>query len=127
MRDRTRWTLHLAAALVLVVGLSAHLAVMHLSPSLHLAAAPGARPVAWASVVARTRGAAWAIGYVVLLGAGLYHGLYGLRTLLRELGPRPGTGRTLDATLAAAGVALFVFGAWVAVRGAAVARAAAGG
>ena len=124
MRDRTLWTFHVAAGVVILLALGLHMAVMHLDATLAVFATPGAHPVDWASVVARTRAIGFTVTYVVLLGAALFHGLYGLRNILRELGPRPSLARALDTGLSVFGLALFAFGAWVAVQGQAVARAA---
>jgi succinate dehydrogenase hydrophobic anchor subunit len=59
------------------------------------------------------------VSYIVLLGAALFHGLYGLRNILFELGPGPGIKRALTALLLLMGVGLFGYGAWAAwaVRG----------
>ena len=47
---------------------------------------------------------------VVLLGAALFHGLYGLRNILFELGPGAGVKKTLNAVLAVGGVVTDRFG-----------------
>ena len=124
MRDRTLWTFHVLAGVVIVFALGLHMAIMHLEATLGLFATPGAHPVDWASVVARTKAAGFTAIYVVMLGAALFHGLYGLRNILRELGPKPVLAEALDAGLAAIGLALFAFGTWAAVQGQAVARGA---
>ena len=48
--------------------------------------------------------------YIVLLGAVLYHGFYGLRTILMELGLQKTTQRKLTASLWVIGIILFVIG-----------------
>ncbi len=123
MRDRTLWTFHVAAGLVILLALGVHMAIMHLDATLGVFATPGAHPVDWASVVARTKAAAFTVTYVVMLGAALFHGLYGLRNILRELGPQPRLARAVDTGLSVLGLALFAFGTWVAVQGQAIARA----
>ena len=57
----------------------------------------------------------FAVTYVVLLGAALFHGLYGFRNILLELNPAAGLRRLVNVGLTLAGLALFVFGAWVAL------------
>ncbi|MGO9178297.1 MAG: hypothetical protein ACLQHS_03340 [Candidatus Limnocylindrales bacterium] len=115
MRDRTLWTWHIDAALVVLVLLSLHMAIMHLSATLGIFGVPGVSPVGWASVVARMKSWFFAITYVVLLGAALYHGLYGFRNILLELNPGAPMRRTINVGLSAIGLALFVFGTWAAL------------
>jgi succinate dehydrogenase / fumarate reductase membrane anchor subunit len=65
-------------------------------------------------VVARAKSTFFAIAYVVLLGAALFHGLYGARNILFELGPSPALKRAANGVLLVAGLGLFVLGAWAA-------------
>ena len=115
MRDQRLWTWHLLAGGVIFVFLGLHMAIMHLDSTLGLAGTPGAGPTEWASVVARMRSVAFAGSYVVLLGAALYHGLYGLRNIVFELSPPAAVCRALNVLFWIAGLALFGFGAWVAL------------
>lgn len=125
MRDRALWTLHIAAAAVILVLLGLHMGVMHLDIASGTLGAEGSHPVDWASVVVRMRMALLTISYVGLLAAALYHGLYGLRNILLELNPRAGVRTAINWALSVAGFALFAFGAWAAL--AAPAAATAGG
>ena len=115
MRDRTLWTLHIGAGAVILVFLGLHMAIMHLDATLGIFGTAGAKPVDWASVVLRMKSLFFAVTYVVLVGAALYHGLYGLRNILLELNPGPGLRRTIDVGLSMLGLALFVFGTWAAL------------
>ncbi len=126
MRDRTLWTWHVAAGVVILVLLGLHMAIMHLAETLGIFGVPGTMPVDWASVVERMRSAFFAVSYVVLLGAALYHGLYGFRNILLELDPGAGLRRAIDLGLSALGVALFVFGSWVALAAPGVATSVGG-
>jgi succinate dehydrogenase hydrophobic anchor subunit len=112
MRDRTLWTWHIGAGLVILVLLGLHMAIMHLNQTLGIS---GAEPVEWASVAQRATSAFFTVTYVILLGAALYHGLYGLRNILLELNPGPTVRRIVDVGLAVLGVGLFVFGTWAAL------------
>jgi succinate dehydrogenase/fumarate reductase cytochrome b subunit len=115
MRDQRLWTWHLIAGVVILVFLGLHMAVMHLNTFLGLfTAAVGQAPVDWENVIARSRTAFFSVTYIVLLGAALFHGLYGLRNILFELGPGPGVKKTLTAVLLLVGVCLFGYGAWAA-------------
>lgn len=115
MRDRTLWTWHLAAGVVILVFLGLHMAIMHLDSTLGIFNPAGAKPVDWASVVLRMRSLFFAITYVVLLGAALYHGLYGLRNILLELHPGAALSATVNVGLWLVGLGLFGFGAYVAL------------
>jgi succinate dehydrogenase hydrophobic anchor subunit len=114
MRDRSLWTWHVTAGGVILVFLAVHMGIMHLDEILGAGNPAGGHPIDWANVVARGRGLFFPVTYVVLLGAALFHGLYGLRNILHELGPGPSLKVALDRLLVAAGLALFVVGTWAA-------------
>jgi len=117
MRDQKLWTWHVAAGLVILVLLGLHMVVMHLDsivkvPSLNPA---GDEPIDWKNVTARGRMVFFAVTYVLLLGAALFHGLYGLRNILFELNPGPSVKKALSALVVIVGLGLFVLGSWAAV------------
>ena len=112
MKDRTAWTLHVGAGVVILVLLGLHMGIMHLDATLGIFGIAGVKPVDWASVVERMKSVFFAVTYVVLLGAALYHGLYGLRNILLELNPGPRLRRLITGGLSLFGLALFVFGTW---------------
>lgn len=115
MNDRTLWTWHIGAGVVILVLLGLHMAIMHLDATLGIFGTADAKPVEWASVVERMKSLFFAVTYVILLGAALYHGLYGLRNILFELNPGPTLRRLINVGLSLAGLALFVFGTWAAL------------
>jgi succinate dehydrogenase hydrophobic anchor subunit len=124
MRDQKLWTWHLLAGVVILVLLGMHMTVMHLDSVVHL---PGYNPagghaVDWANVVARGKGAALGATYVLLLGAALFHGLYGARNILFELNPSSGLKKVISAVLLLAGLGLFAFGTWAAIASHALAK-----
>jgi succinate dehydrogenase hydrophobic anchor subunit len=59
---------------------------------------------------------------VVLLGAALFHGLYGLRNILVELNPAAWLKKTISVVLLLLGLGLFVYGSWAAVAARALAK-----
>ena len=122
MRDQRLWTWHLLAGLVIFVLLGLHMAIMHLDTLLGWFNPEGLRPIAWESVLQRARMGFFTVSYVVLLGAALFHGLYGLRNILFELGLARGTKGLVSVVLALGGAGLFVFGAWAAWTAGALAR-----
>ena len=122
MRDQRLWTWHVLAGLVILALLGLHMAVMHLDTLLGWFNPDGMKPIAWASVLERARMGFFTVSYVVLLGAALFHGLYGLRNILFELGPGRGVKGLISVVLALGGAGLFVFGAWAAWAAGALAR-----
>jgi succinate dehydrogenase hydrophobic anchor subunit len=103
MRDRTLWTWHIGAGLVILVLLGLHMVIMHLDTTLGIFGTEGAEPVEWESVAVRAQSVFFTVTYVILLGAALYHGFYGLRNILLELNPGPGLRRVVNVGLTAPG------------------------
>jgi succinate dehydrogenase / fumarate reductase membrane anchor subunit len=117
MRDQKLWTWHILAGGVILVLLGMHMTIMHLDKVVHLAGynPAGGRPIDWANVVARGKSAFMPVSYVLLLGAALFHGLYGLRNILLELNPAAWLRKAIGLVLLLGGLGLFAFGSWVAV------------
>jgi succinate dehydrogenase / fumarate reductase membrane anchor subunit len=115
MRDRTLWTWHIGAGVVILVLLSLHMAIMHLGSTLGILGTASEEPTGWASVAARAQSLFFTATYVLLLGAALFHGFYGLRNILLELNPGATLRRAINAGLSLLGLALFVFGTWAAL------------
>ena len=127
MRDRTLWTWHIGAGVVVLVLLGLHMVIMHLNNTLGIFGTVGTAPTDWASVAARARSLFFTVTYVLLLGAALYHGFYGLRNILLELNPGATLRRVINAGLSLLGLALFVFGTWAAIAAPGAATGAATG
>lgn len=117
MRDQALWTWHLLAGAVIAVLLGLHMGIMHLDAILKIANPAGGHPIDWANVAARTKSAAFMVTYILLLGAALYHGFYGLRNILYELNPNRALKQAISAVLVLAGIGLFAVGTWSAVVG----------
>lgn len=124
MRDQKLWTWHVLAGLVIAVFLGLHMTVMHLEVIVGIFNPAGGHPIDWANVVARAKTLFFPVSYVVLLGAALFHGLYGTRNILFELNPSAGLKKVIGTVLLLIGVGLFVLGTWAAVTSHALARAA---
>ena len=114
MRDQKLWTWHLAAGAIILFLLGLHMAIMHLDALLGIFNPAGGHPIDWANVVARGQSLAFTLNYILLLGAALFHGLYGLRNILFELDPAPPLKKALGWVLILVGVGLFIFGTWAA-------------
>jgi succinate dehydrogenase / fumarate reductase membrane anchor subunit len=90
MRDQKLWFWHIAAGVVVLVFLALHMAIMHLDSLINISNPAGGHPIDWANVVARGQSVFFATTYIVLLGAALFHGLYGLRNIIFEVVSGPG-------------------------------------
>jgi succinate dehydrogenase / fumarate reductase membrane anchor subunit len=114
MRDQKLWTWHVLAGLVILVFAGLHMAIMHLDAVLGIFSPVGGDPLEWPNVVARAKSAFFMATYIVLLGAALFHGLYGFRNIVYELNPPAGIKAAVSWALVLAGAALFVLGTWAA-------------
>ncbi len=117
MRDTSLWSWHVIAGLVILVLLGLHMGMMHLNGILHLSVfnpEVDKAPIDWENVAHRGRQVTFVVFYGLLLAAGLFHGLYGLRNILFELNPAPGLKSAISIVLLLVGVVLMVFGTWAA-------------
>ncbi len=122
MRDAKLWTWHVAAGIVILVFLGLHMTIMHLDALVGVGNPAGGHPIDWANVAARGKSVFFMVSYIVLLGAALFHGLYGLRNILLELAPPAWLKGVIGVVLLLVGLGFFVFGAWAAVAAHTLAR-----
>jgi succinate dehydrogenase hydrophobic anchor subunit len=114
MRDQRLWTWHVGAGALVLVLLGLHMTVMHLDGIARVFNPEPGAPIAWANVAARARTVFFLLSYTLLLGAALFHGVYGLRNIILELNPGRRVTRAVEGALVAAGLFLFAVGAWAA-------------
>ena len=107
MRESTLWLLHILTAVILVAAVG-----VHLSTFSSIMGQGFDRGLEWVNVVARGRNPFYAALYLVFLGAALYHGLYGLRSIILEVTRSPVIARLASVTLTALGVAAYLYGAY---------------
>ncbi len=115
MRETKYWTWHMAAGVVIFVLLGLHMLIMHLSGTTHLFAPAGGESISRENSLARDRQLFFTVTYILLLGIALYHGLYGLRTILFELTLKPAAEKTISVLLLVMGLCLFGLGTWAAI------------
>lgn len=116
MRETRYWTWHMAAGVAIFVLLGLHMTTMHMGGLTGLFVShPGEESVARVNSQARDSQLAFTAGYILLLGIALYHGLYGLRTILFELTLRRSVEKSVSVVLIILGLALFGLGAWAAI------------
>ncbi|HMK20952.1 MAG TPA: hypothetical protein VK466_01380, partial [Terriglobales bacterium] len=85
MNGTKYWTWHMSAGVVLLFLLGLHMLIMHMTGTAHWFAPYGTEPDALRNSLFRDGKVFFTVTYVLLLGVALYHGLYGLRTMLFEL------------------------------------------
>lgn len=115
MREITLWTLHILGGIVILIVLSIHMGIMHLDSILVALGTGYEHALSWASVGTRNKQLFFTISYIVLLGAALYHGFYGLRNIIFELNSNGGVQKTINWVLFFAGLALFIFGTFAVI------------
>jgi succinate dehydrogenase / fumarate reductase membrane anchor subunit len=115
MRESRWWMLSLGAAALMIVLLTLHMGLMHLGGLLKALGADPGDVRSFAAVMERGRDLGQMVFYLLFLGAALYHGMYGLRSVLLEIIPPRGL-PLLTGLTAALGLAAFAYGAYVTVR-----------
>ncbi len=115
LKESTYWYLFLLAGLFILVLLSIHMTIMHLDQLLVAIGIGSGDVLKFQSVLARGRQSFFMVSYIILLGAALYHGLYGLRTILFELNLKKGLQTAITAVLLIGGLGIFVYGTYVAI------------
>lgn len=111
MRETRLWSLHLLAIPIIFVLLGMHFAIMHYAPVFYGISVDKARE--FGTMIERGKSVAQLILYILLLIAGLYHGLYGLRGILRELPLTPTLIKVVDVGILAFGLLIFALGTYV--------------
>jgi len=111
MRETRLWSWHLLVIPIIIVLLGAHFAVMHYAPVFYGKSVEEIR--SFTVMIERGRSVAQLVLYILLLAAGLYHGLYGLRGIIRELPMTPARGKIVDTVIICLGLFIFAFGTYV--------------
>jgi succinate dehydrogenase hydrophobic anchor subunit len=111
MRETRLWSLHLLAIPIIAVLLGSHFAIMHYAPVFYGMSVEEAR--SFEVMIARGKDTAQFVVYILLLAAGLYHGMYGLRGIIRELPLTPTLGKVVDIGIVLFGLTIFALGFYV--------------
>ena len=123
MRKTKYWTWHMVAGVVILFLLGLHMLIMHTGEITHLFAPSADEAVSKANSLFRDGQFFFTVTYILLLAVALYHGLYGLRTILFELTLKPAVEKAVTLVLLAVGLGLFGLGTWAAIAAHAIARA----
>ena len=111
MRETRLWSLHILVIPIIAVLLGMHLALMHYAPVFYDMSVDKARD--FTTMIERGKSVAQLVIYILLLIAGLYHGLYGLRGILRELPLTPTLVKIVDVGILLFGLFIFALGTYV--------------
>ena len=111
MRETRLWSLHFLAIPFILILLGLHFAVMHYAPVFYGMSVEKAR--SFEVMIERGRSVAQLVLYILLLAAGLYHGLYGLRGIIRELPLAPALAKAVDVGILLLGLFIFSLGTYV--------------
>jgi succinate dehydrogenase hydrophobic anchor subunit len=123
MRETKYWTWHMAAGVVILFLLGLHMLIMHTGGITHWFAPNGGESISRENSLARDGQLFFTVTYILLLGIALYHGLYGLRTILFELTLKPAAEKAVNVCLLVLGLGLFILGTWAAITVRAIALA----
>ena len=118
MKESTSWYLFMFAGLIIFVLLGLHMIIMHLDQLLYALGAGDHEVLEFNSVAERGKQSFFMISYIVLLATALYHGLYGLRTIIFELNIKKMLQKALTVVFSICGIGLFIYGAYVAITAA---------
>jgi len=120
MKETAYWTWFIISGIALFCLVGLHMVIMHLDGLFGLYNPAGLSSVAWENVKFRSTSLLFTVTYIIMLGAALYHGCYGLRTIIFELGPKKSFQRPLTIFFWITGICLFMFGTIAAVAAKAI-------
>jgi succinate dehydrogenase hydrophobic anchor subunit len=115
MRESKLWSWHILTAVIILVLLGIHMGIMHLGAILSAVGIGSSNPTSSAEVFHRSRQVFYMVTYILLLAAALFHGLYGLRSMLFELSLSKAVQKAIGGLCAVVGVALFIYGSYAAI------------
>ncbi|MDK2820797.1 MAG: succinate dehydrogenase / fumarate reductase, rane anchor subunit [Clostridia bacterium] len=115
MRESRLWFLFVLAGACMIVLLGAHLFVMHLETFMGYLGITIHEPLAYAEVMARAKSVSWLVIYMALLILALYHGLYGVRSVLLET-INMKHHSTVTAVIVIVGLIAAVFGSYIVIQ-----------
>jgi succinate dehydrogenase / fumarate reductase membrane anchor subunit len=122
MSETKYWTWHMAAGVMILFLLGFHMLIMHLGGFTHLFMPWGGEAISKGNSLFRDGKLFFTVTYVLLLAVALYHGLYGLRTILFELTLKPAAEKAITIVLLVVGLGLLGLGTWGAIAAHAVAK-----
>ena len=117
MRESKLWFLHIITAIIILILLGSHMGIMHMGSILgKMGFNFSDHPTSSDEVFRRSQQVVFMVVYIVLLGTALFHGLYGLRSIFYELSLPKALEKAIGRLLCITGIALFIYGSYVAVQ-----------
>jgi succinate dehydrogenase / fumarate reductase membrane anchor subunit len=116
MREAKLWFWHIITAVFILFLLGSHMGIMHMGAILSALGLGSDTPTSSDQVFGRSQQMLFMVTYIVLLGTALFHGLYGLRSILCELSLSKTLEKLIGSLFTVAGIALFLYGSYVAVQ-----------
>lgn len=104
------WFINALCGVAILFLLGMHMIGMHLDDLLALVIGSSTEPLGWHKVIDRGKSPVMTVSYVLLLGAALFHGFYGLHTLLTEFWSGRRAARLILIGCWSAGLLLFLTG-----------------
>ncbi len=115
MKDSKLWTLHLFAGIVIIFLLGLHMLIMHLDDIIGILNPAGGSAIEWKNVYERAKMVSFVFIYIILLGAALYHGFYGLNKIIGETNIKDKLRSFVGYLILIVGILLFIIGAYGAI------------
>lgn len=110
------WLLNAVAGSVVLLLAGIHLATFHLDDVLGPVLGLSTEPLAWAEVRARGASSIQVVAYIMLLATALFHGFYGLRTVLTEVWSSRRAAAAIGIFCWILGLSLFAVGTFAAIH-----------
>ena len=111
MRETRLWSLHILVLPIIAILLGMHFAVMHYAPVFYGMSVEEARD--FDTMIERGKSVTQLVLYILLLAAALYHGMYGVRGIIRELPLTPAFAKIVDIGILSFGLFIFALGTYV--------------
>ena len=112
MKESKLWSLHIFSGAILLFLLGLHMVIMHFDKILNLGDS-----LAWNSVLSRMQSTGHTIIYLLLLLFAVYHGLYGVRSLIFELNLSKKGRSVVSFIIVVVGLVALVYGAYSIIAG----------
>lgn len=106
------WFLNALCGILVLFLLGTHMTTLYLDDLVAALVGHGGNALDWSQVSVRGKSGVAALIYVLFLGSALFHGLYGLHTMLVEKYNSPGADRRILVGCWAAGLLLFSTGTY---------------
>ena len=116
MREVKYWSWHMLAGVIILILLGLHMITVHLYALLGWFNPAGGAATDWPNLIARGKLIIYTIVYIIMLASALYHGFYGFRTILFELGPTPRIQKLINTLVVVIGLCLFIIGTWAVLK-----------